>query len=274
MRITQRITNNDNKAVAWAAFLYAVAAPVAIWINGGLEAPLVMLLLIAALSQLTRERTGIINFAIAGILLGLLALTRPDGILFCWAITIGWLLLQYFYQRPTTRFAKAMSELISVYWRPLALLNIIVAACFIGQLLWRLKVYGEWVPNTARVKIGFTPRRLQEGSLYVAKMLLVYLPFLLQLLFNLKRMTRFVQGVMVLMVTIIVIESAYLASIGGDIFPGYRHVLPMVPLLCIISGIVIATLLAKSIGFKNQILYGLLVIVVCGVIYYAQACDL
>jgi arabinofuranosyltransferase len=271
MRVTQRITNNDDKATAWAAFIFAVAAPVAIWINGGLEAPLVMVLLIAALSQLIRERLTTSNIVAAGIFLGLLALTRPDGILFCWAITLGWLLLQYFSQRPNTRFPKAVSGLISAYWRPLVLLNTIVAVFFVGQLLWRLKVYGEWVPNTARVKIGFTPRRLQEGSLYVAKMLLVYLPFLLLLLFNFKKMSRFVQGVLVLLVTVIVIESAYLSSIGGDIFPGYRHVLPLVPMLCIITGVVIAQILSKSIGFRNRVLYGLLMIIVCGVIYYAQA---
>ena len=35
---------------------------------------------------------------------------------------------------------------------------------FVGlQLVFRLAYYGDWVPNTAHVKLGFSDRRILEG---------------------------------------------------------------------------------------------------------------
>ncbi len=47
--------------------------------------------------------------------------------------------------------------------------------------------------------------------------------------------------------------TVYLALIGGDIFPGYRHVLPLVPLLCITGGIVMMD--TRRLLVKNTTVY-------------------
>jgi len=201
LRIVGRLTLYNTIALIWSGVLFAISAPIAIWINGGLEVPLVMLLLMAALycisPALHHASYGFVQMGRAGIWLGLLALARPDGILFTWAISAGLVVL-----------ARRL--------RPLFLLNAIVVLFYAGQLLFRLSYYGEWVPNTALVKIGFTLPRAWEGVLYDGGMLLPFGPMVLASLLYRHSNNRPIRFFFM----VITIISLYLAFIGGDIFPG------------------------------------------------------
>jgi hypothetical protein len=233
-----------------------------------------LVLLISAIYLLVREQISYRSIIIAGVLLGLLALTRPDGILFTWALSIGFILRQYFLSQAKTNeqgnFGLKMRNVIFSSFKPLFLLNLIVIAFFVGQLIIRLNYYGEWVPNTALVKIGFTVKRLISGSAYVVRMLLVFLPFLFTLFFLWPKLNVKYKAEFAFLLSIIIVESAYLAAIGGDIFPGFRHVLPLIPLLCILSGMVITLVIDRSRWFDQSLRYTTVFIVVVAAVFYLQ----
>src|SRR3982751_1681950 len=42
LKMVAKMTGNNRTALAWSTALFSLSAPVAIWINGGLEAPLIM----------------------------------------------------------------------------------------------------------------------------------------------------------------------------------------------------------------------------------------
>ena len=253
LKIVARLTKNNPTAMGWSMVLFAMSAPVAIWINGGLEAPLIMVLLMAALyytmpfpeppaSTLPPGAyapfSGPGSVVLAGIFCGLIALTRPDGILFAWAITTALLVFEYL-RTPRGEASSWYGRWIIIIrrlFRPLFLFNIIALLFYTGQLLFRLHYYGEWVPNTALVKIGFTVSRVTGGLVYAARMLAAFVPFLVLLLLSFRRNTPN-RAVQAFFLTIIAVISLYLVLIGGDIFPGYRHVLPLIPLLCAAAGI-------------------------------------
>jgi hypothetical protein len=241
LKIVAKLTYGNTAALLGSTLLFALSAPIAIWINGGLESPLVMLLLILSLCNIIpfieplhlRPESFLSPFkrlAKAGILLGLLALTRPDGILFTWAITLSLLISE----RPPNWAA------INRSFRPLILLNTIVILFYAGQLMFRLYYYGEWVPNTALVKITFTGPRFSNGLSYILGILIPFIPIMI--LCIVIRHSTASRAILILYLVIITVALAYQTLIGGDIFPGYRHAVPLIPLFCILGGVALMDL--------------------------------
>ena len=209
--------------VAGLSFL-AFAQPLAIWSIGGLEQPLLCALLALSipLSFQLLDRTAP-DYRRAGwlaVTLGLLCLTRPDGIIFP-AISVATLLL-----------GGWMSH------RPGVLRHgLIVAAgpaiCFGGQLVFRLAYYGEWVPNTALVKIAGTATHRAFGFEYLSSGFWALWPMsgvaLCALAVLLAVPSSRHRGILLTAMT--TVWSAYVVFVGGDIFPGYRHLTPLIVVL-------------------------------------------
>ncbi len=160
----------------------------------------------------------------ASIPLALLCITRPDGALFtattCLALAaVGGL------RRRT--FTTAL-------W-----LAALPAAFYVAQLIFRLGYYGEWVPNTALVKVSPSWGRFVKGGSYVMRGYFALGPvFLLGGLFSLQlllqRRNRAARARTVLLSAGLVVWSLYIAVMGGDIFPGWRHMLPPIVLLALV----------------------------------------
>ncbi|MEP7218266.1 MAG: hypothetical protein ABI876_05090, partial [Bacteroidota bacterium] len=207
--------------LAGAAML-SLAAPIAVWTVGGLEQPFVALFLALGVwlvhravdADHPRLRDGII----AGIPLGLLALTRPDGMLFTAAIGLALLVIFRFNRRG---FAAALC------------LAAVPVACYLGQLAFRLGYYGEWVPNTALVKVGFSAGRLFLGVKYLLRGLLPLLPAIIPIAIFLPGAMRDPAARRRIIITLIpaALWSLYVMVIGGDIFPAGRHLVPFIILL-------------------------------------------
>jgi arabinofuranosyltransferase len=190
----------------------ASAAPIVVWSIGGLEQPLYGALLAAAtaltISVLDRppaDRGGRLPLAIA---LGLLCLTRPDGALFA-AVAI-------------------VSLLVARRWSWSTLL--VPIGLYVAQLAFRRAYYGEWVPNTALVKIAPSLDHFKAGWDYVAAGFSALLPFsgfaALSLAAALLVRERRARGLHLCATALA--WSAYVVFIGGDIFPAYRHLVPLV----------------------------------------------
>jgi len=213
-----------------ALLTLATASPIAIWTIGGLEAILVAALLSWAMvlcyPLFTRDDAPRRYPLAASVFLGLLCITRPDGALYTAAVVLALLLVKGI-RRPTFRTGL--------------LLGVMPAAFYLGQLAFRLAYYGEWIPNTARVKISPSWEHLLRGGEYVLRGFFTMGPVflsavLLAVLLLVQRRDRPARARIVLLVVPFAAWSVYLVAISGDTFPGWRHLVPLVALMALILG--------------------------------------
>ena len=212
-------------AMLSGALVLVLAGPIAVWAIGGLEQPLVTLLLSWAIvsSFPLLERDSRRHAQAASLCLALLCLTRPDGVLFT-ATTLGAIV---WCRRP--RGAALRSALA---------LALLPALFVLGQLAFRLAYYGEVVPNTALVKAGLSWHHAWGGVQYVWKGFLSLTPFSqIALVIGAAATAGFSGGDrpqrarVLLLLAHAGVWLAYVALVGGDIFPAYRHFTPVVVVL-------------------------------------------
>ena len=207
-----------------ASMFFALAAPIAVWAIGGLEQPLLAAALAVAIVACNRliddERPSQSALGTASVALGVMCVTRPDGPVFTVAAVASVLLAARCAGRPWP-------------WRTAVWLACGSVVLYGAQLGFRLAYYSEWVPNTALVKVGFSGRRLAEGASYVLRGLLSLAPWSLvgvaAMLAGL-RSTRSRGRALLLLVTTAA-WLGYVAVVGGDIFPAFRHLVPIVVVL-------------------------------------------
>lgn len=186
-----------------APILLASCAPFAVWTMGGLETPLFSFLLTASAYTFVREEEQGRGFT-SGLLLALLALTRPEGLMFAVVATgfRAWRLLngstqdasaetasqktpgervldsrfQPVHHSTGTSRRSQVSNLLKLQIQPQAsrlqrhdwLRLIAFGTIFIPYFAWRLSYYGDPLPNTVYAKsLGLHPRALVEGVYYL-----------------------------------------------------------------------------------------------------------
>lgn len=219
------------------AFL-ALSAPVAVWAIGGLEQPLYGALLAGSIALTLRllegerpnNRVGWLS-----LLLGLLCLTRPDGPVFT-AVTaiVLWLV-------PRSDGARVARRTVA----KVVLLPVVLTT---AQVAFRLLYYGEWVPNTALVKMPRSAQRWVEGFAYVEAGLHLLAPLSHVALASIVALlvVRATRGRGVYLMALAVVWCAYVSSIGGDIFPAYRHMVPTI--------VIFAFAIAEGVGLAATLL--------------------
>ena len=104
----------------------------------------------------------------------------------------------------------------------------------LGHLLFRLAYYGEWLPNTYYLKVAGhdLARRLELGLDYLAYFATFYWMALLLALFGAlmtedRRRRWLFLGFLA--------SLAYVAWVGGDMYPGARFLAPYLPLLLVLA---------------------------------------
>ncbi|MCD4846839.1 MAG: hypothetical protein K8R76_01460, partial [Candidatus Aegiribacteria sp.] len=210
----------NSYGVYMVVLLFAVlSAPIAVWTIGGLEQPLVAVLVALSIPLLwriiDRRKAGAMLFLTSSIPLAFLCITRPDGVLFT--------------------FAAVLVLLFSGHGRKSFLLALLPALFILFQLGFRLSYYGDYLPNTARIKIHPSVHYIFCGMKYVLLGTFVLFPLSL---FSLaatviairKKHTRTLLPAAMALLWII-----YLILIGGDSFPAYRHFVPLIVLFTYIS---------------------------------------
>ena len=247
-----RLPKVDAISLATGLVFFTCATPIAAWTVGGLEQPLVAVLLMGALLAYTSAirhdydtRTGVV----LGVLLGMLCLTRPDGPLFtvslAAAMCLGRILKT---QRWSWSFALTFIT--------------IPALCYLGQLAFRLMYYHAWVPNTALVKIAFTWSHVVWGRQYVVDGLfslgpLSWLAIVCLLLGTLHPTSR---KQFLPLLTTFLFWLLYLVVIGGDIFPAHRHFTPVVVVLtlAIVEGLCrVYAIVTKEVNRPAHLVVGI-----------------
>ncbi len=216
----------DLLAPAVGGLVVAASGPIAVWAIGGLEQALLAGLLAWALAlalpladpEVSPSRRRVL---LAGLPLALLGITRPDGVLFAAALGLALLLV-----RPLG--GKTVRLILT-----LALLPVLAVG---AQLVFRVFYYGDWVPNTAHAKVGFSSVRLLGGLHYLeaGARALPVLPVGLALGVGMLAVRgRRRRAILLLCPTLL--WTAYVAVIGGDIFPAYRHLVALVVLAAFLA---------------------------------------
>ncbi len=228
---------------------FALTAPVAIWMLGGLEAALTMSLLawVYVLAHDVLEYGDKKKSLYCGILLGLVSISRPEGAIFTVMVAVS-----IFVVSGNRRWKRVPC---------LAQMCFISFLFFASQLAFRLSYYGDWVANTYYVKVAFTESRLINGMMYCLKALASLLPILLAISIKmdtlLKNPEYREQKRSVCFLTLICAMWIFLLVIaGGDIFPGYRHILLIVPALILMLMHSLDVIYANGKRLSNDIFYG------------------
>ena len=218
------------------ALAFALSGSVAVWTLGGLEQPLLAALLawacVLAFPLLEPGARAGARWLAPGALLALACLTRPDGALLAGACILGVLWVR---ERGRARLDLA------------ARLALLPAVAVFSQLAFRLAYYGEWLPNTAFVKLGFGAARWSQGATYLLGGLASLLPLALLaagLCAALPRRGAAARRSCFLAAPML-FWCVYVVAIGGDLFPAWRHFTPVVVCLALIVAVALADLDAR-----------------------------
>lgn len=197
--------------------VWVLSAPVAVWAIGALEQSLVAALLAIAVF-LYPENAARMSHGKAcglGIVMALLCLVRPDSPVLL-AGFYGTLVVQSWRERripPRTLW-------IAFSLPPFTILL---------HTLFRVLYYGDIVPNTARVKFHPTLHHLKGGLQYFWDAFIVLQPIstLIVIAIVVLLIRKPLSSRVLLYASIVLCWTAYISWVGGDIFPTYRHLLPV-----------------------------------------------
>jgi hypothetical protein len=231
------IWNHDgwNRRIADAKWWIPVAAMGAVahrdwqvWATSGLETAFFTFLLLASYLAFAWHHSSARWLAFSGLLAGLAALTRPDGLLP--ALVLGLFVIAY--GRPRLRAALAYGMPCLSLWLPF--------------LAWRLWYYGDIVPNTYYAKSAYLAWYEQGWhylALYFEKYwVLLFSPALLLAVYLIRRIRSPVlrdddgyrwQLHVLLAVSIAVVYTFYIVRVGGD-FMFARMLIPVTPFYLIL----------------------------------------
>lgn len=208
--------------VLLAVLYLPLSGPVAVWSIGGLEQPFVAAWLgwavVLTYPLLDRPTVSWASMQAPGICLALLCVTRPDGVLFV-AGTMFAILVIHGLRREGLRRAIGLAALPLLFT--------------LAQLAFRLSYYESWVPNTALVKFAPSISHTWVGLRYLGAGAASLLPLIVlaagSVFLSFRRKSG--RARMTLLCLLTAVWVAYVAVVGGDIFPAWRHFVPLLVLL-------------------------------------------
>jgi arabinofuranosyltransferase len=201
---------------AFAALLFVFNYYFVHYAQLGLETILLALLLTLAAFLLMKKQ-----LIPTSILLGLAAWTRPEGAIYFVALTILLESRRYFQKEKLDRGAWYIPAFI------------LLAVLF----LWRWNYYHEFFPNTyyAKVDPGAVSQKVKGlrrvlAFLFSGTRLLFWLPAVM-LIFKRPKDNR-----VLVYLTVILADFFYVIMVGGDFLPLFRYVVPVLPLIVLLTG--------------------------------------
>jgi arabinofuranosyltransferase len=203
----------DQFGAMWVAgLLFAVLPPVLVWSTGGLATLPFALAWFLAYRWLL-EDPGQPRPWRAGASLVILMLLRSDGIaLSVWLLLCGGLVASG--GRPQL-------------WRALLKAGLLVSLAFGAHLCFRFSYHGDWVPNTAHVKVAFSLLSLERGAYYLMTLVLAIPSLALVPLLALRGKAGFLSLLLLSGVL------GYGLLVGGDFMAMGRFLVPAMPHLAL-----------------------------------------
>ncbi len=220
---------------ALPALILAGVPGYACWSSGGLETQMFTFLVTLGgawhLDELLDERPPRVRTAVA---FALAALTRPEGSLL-FALTV---LHRGIVTIARGRFSLGRAELRFVG----AFLAFVVP-----HFLWRRWYYGWWLPNTFYIKSSGVGGVWQQGGYYLWRVVESYHLWMVPILVGIAFVVERARGLRVVVGYAAVVVGAfalYVASVGGDFMGLYRFVMPVIPLLAVVTALALRSALA------------------------------
>ncbi len=224
-----------------AALALAVNPAFTIWSRGGLETTLfalwIFLVLVAGIER---------RWSIMGILGGLIALTRPEGMLY-WLPVAGWMF--FFARNDDGKFGGAVKKMC---WMP---------AIYLPWLIFRFLYFQDFFPNTYYAKMdGVRLAQINRGANYLWDFLgrndlrLAEILAIMAAIFVLNKSgwkfrTGTVQTWQILALGLAVCAATFVLLSGGDHMAQHRFLLPIIPIILLFGawgGKTLAELAAQS----------------------------
>ena len=235
LRVAVRRMHTGALATVATGLFAGTLAPLALWSTSGLETMPFTLALFGVFERLEGDpdRPRPVQ---AGLIAMAAALLRADGFLWL-AVVLGLVGLGVV----TRRGAAAAGR--SGMLRALLITGGLAAVAIAGQFLWRHGYYGEWMPNTAKVKTGFSDLRLERGLKYLGSLALAVPALaLVPALATLERGTRPRSGrdgergggLALRALGVLAVGCAYSVYVGGDFMPMGRFLVPALPFLVLL----------------------------------------
>ncbi|HUP27587.1 MAG TPA: hypothetical protein VM409_04055 [Chloroflexia bacterium] len=190
--------------------------------GSGMEAIFFALLtLLAAFLLWALPGRGVSPRAAAGLVLAVAALTRPEGFLV--AAVFIFVLLWAARRGPRTD------------WAAIAAVSLPFLAVVVPYEIWRISFYGYLFPNTFYAKTGATLALVQRGLEYTGTFLGER--WLLTALAMAAVITGFrkLKGVEIGLTLLSAVYLLYIVWAGGDHFPGWRFLVPLVAPLSLLA---------------------------------------
>lgn len=256
-----RKADEIRRDVASIPILLLVLPPVIYYCFSGMDQPLFALIVTAAIvsSIADRDLEGPSRRTFA--LLVLATFARPEGLLASMLIFARILLRNRSSTEPRSTLKLA---------RSLALYALVLAAMMGARLLF----FGELLPNTFYVKVSsqLIPRFLQGGR-YLFRAGVAFSPLILlcTTAWAVIRVRRVPPppGVS-LLAGWIFLYGSYVIFVGGDHFPMFRFVLPVIPALVLLSGLLWPRALS---GLSGSVSAGLRIVLPAAIICAAALCQ-
>jgi arabinofuranosyltransferase len=210
-----------------------------IWIYGGLETLTYTSLLFIAIYSFLYLPDTILNRILCGILFAMAAMTRPDGILF-FGICAAQLFAVHLKGRKFSFFFAFILSFLALYG---------------GYFLCRYNYYGLLLPNTFYAKTNFSLAKIHRGLRYANRFAESIIFVILAVCFLLRQSWRTgtLNARVRLLLFSICIYTSYIIIYGGDHMPGFRFLIPLLPIIALlctelaarlpIRGLFIATVL-------------------------------
>jgi arabinofuranosyltransferase len=202
----------------WIPLLFlAVNPPFTVWATAGLETPLFTLLITLAVLLVAAGVEKARTDWSGAVLLGLSALTRPEGVLV--AATVSAILLWHVYRR-------------NMPIRSWLVWNLLFLMISLPYFAWRYEYYGALFPNTYYAKVEAGTSQTVRGLAYAHNYLKSTGYWLLPLLVGVRWVSRKCFTTMIS--AVVLVFSFYIVLVGGDGLPMYRFFVPISGLLFVL----------------------------------------
>ncbi len=260
-RALQRRLGLSATSSAGAALFLATLPPLAVWSTGGLETLPFALFVFLAWERLLADPERPHPLA-AGTFLAGACLLRADGAWWAGLVIVAGLLS-----------ALGLPERRAL--RRAALLAAIVPALAVaGHLAFRLGYYGDWLPNTARAKVGLSGSSFLRGLQYVGTSLVVFPSVVLALVLAWGPVRRGRRGPAFTAALMVLGTFLHSVLVGGDFMCMGRFLIPALPFAALLFGCALEGLSAPGSSPWRRRLLPAGLVALCAYLSLLPAADL
>ena len=213
-------------ATLLGALFLGTLPPLALWSTGGLEPMPLALAVFATFAALWGDAERPRGLA-AGLAAGAACLLRADGFVLA-GLVLGGALLGALVHGPRARL------------RAVALAALVAALALGLHFAGRFAYYGDWLPNTARAKVGasslapeLVPWFYRRGLYYVVSFALTFPSVVLALALGLLALGRRLDWVAAAWIAVLG-SALYAVLVGGDFMTMGRFLVPALPFVALL----------------------------------------